>query len=883
MIKQFTNMLSRVWAAIVLFAFIAQAALAATTAPVLATDHGAYLTNEPIKVAFTNRLATAKDWIAIYPDTTAPSPDNDALVWNYLNGSHTSGTTVNQGEFTFPPSLPAGTYYAYLLENDGYRALAKQKFVVAEPTAPFIRLDKRVYAKGEKITVTFTNGPGNALDWIGIYPEGVTPAPSSTIYRYVDNTTTGTTALTSGTVTFDNGLPIPGKWVAYFLENDSYNALAQEAFTIVVTSGAVAIQPDHDHYLPQQPVKISFDGGPGNPLDWIGVYKLGQRPGGPGSTDYRYVDNTKSGSVGFTTGTLTFPNGFNGPQQWAAYFMLNDGYDIRGNANFEVIDAAAPIVQSQKRIYDVGETIAIDFNNAPGNAKDWIAIYKSGETPGVPDSTLWKYTDGTTTGTAGTVLGTINFTGGLTDPGDYTVYLLENDGYNVLSSENFTVRSSALLPARLLSISPEAGKTNALALPDFKALIENRDTTVVQSSIVVKLDNQVIPSQISVDGTRLTVTASASQILAQGSQHSFSITFNDNANNTVSVANFFTVGEIRNVTLPAPLFLETFDTTPEGAIPAGWCVTNYSSPTTIAADLHHLGSLAYENFTVVSASRLAGSFLTYFDNTPENAPIAQITGPSSASYIVNGSFLPAFIRTNALVAISGYHGGNSQILEAYTPTYNLSGKSDIYISFHSLLEQNQDSVAGIEVTTDGGANWSPVIYYLDPLDIITNSDHVIDVDLTYNTFRSDIALYPDLSGGYYGAFLKAPLNPITTADATQPRRDDAPEDGTRVEVLRVSAADNQSTVQFRLFYAGTDSWYFGVDDFGIYSITAAPTITVTRNGNTATLTWPNIAGFVLQSSPTMAPGSWSNVTAVTGNTYNATPTAPITFYRLFKP
>ena len=49
----------------------------------------------------------------------------------------------------------------------------------------------------------------------------------------------------------------------------------------------------------------------------------------------------------------------------------------------------------------------------------------------------------------------------------------------------------------------------------------------------------------------------------------------------------------------------------------------------------------------------------------------------------------------------------------------------------------------------------------------------------------------------------------------------------RVELYRLAGADNQSHVRFRFAHAGTDSWYFGVDAFGIYSIpsVAAPVAT----------------------------------------------------------
>ena len=51
--------------------------------------------------------------------------------------------------------------------------------------------------------------------------------------------------------------------------------------------------------------------------------------------------------------------------------------------------------------------------------------------------------------------------------------------------------------------------------------------------------------------------------------------------------------------------------------------------------------------------------------------------------------------------------------------------------------------------------------------------------------------------------------------------DDDARDGKRIESLRLPAADNQGAVRFRLAYAGTDSWYWGIDNFGLYSVAAS--------------------------------------------------------------
>ena len=36
---------------------------------------------------------------------------------------------------------------------------------------------------------------------------------------------------------------------------------------------------EHDNYLPEDPIMVSFSGGPGNTKDWIGIYPDGVTPG----------------------------------------------------------------------------------------------------------------------------------------------------------------------------------------------------------------------------------------------------------------------------------------------------------------------------------------------------------------------------------------------------------------------------------------------------------------------------------------------------------------------------------------------------------------------------------------------------------------------------
>jgi phospholipase C len=108
---------------------------------------------------------------------------------------------------------------------------------------PTIGLSKTSYSSGESIVVSFANGPGNAKDWIGVYPKGTTPKAGSTIWSYVGAATsaphTAGAGVTMGTVTLtmasqnNTNWPLAvGQWYAYYLVNDGYSAIASVEFDI---------------------------------------------------------------------------------------------------------------------------------------------------------------------------------------------------------------------------------------------------------------------------------------------------------------------------------------------------------------------------------------------------------------------------------------------------------------------------------------------------------------------------------------------------------------------------------------------------------------------------------------------------------------------------
>jgi hypothetical protein len=663
--------------------------------------------------------------------------------------------------------------------------------VTLRAQAPAVQVSKQNYEIGETIAVSFANAPGNAKDWIGVYPAGVTPGTvNSTIWSYADGTQNGTEAVQSGSVTFPSGLTTAGEWTAFLLENDGYTILAQQNFTVgqTVPSGP-SVQLDKTSYEPGEAITANFAGAPGNAKDWIGIYPAGVTPGTVNSTLWFYLDGTQSGTAVVESGSVTFPGGLATEGEWTAYLLENDGYTILAQQSFTV-GTSGPSVQVGKPTYETREAITVTFSGAPGNTKDWIGIYPAGITPGPVPATAWLYVDGTQGGNEGIEAGSVTFANGLNTAGDWTVFLLENDGYTVLAQRNFTVVQGTPPPV-----------------------------------------NNVVP------GT--------------------------------------------------PVYFENFDATAEGELPAGWSVRSYTEVLDETLDLGNLNSQSYANWVVVSTERFRAPLLSYLQGTPTE-DYRRVLSTNLLNQ-VNGVVVTNLGTGNILFGNAGYRTGRSQVLFAFTPEFDLSGRTNVHLSFHSLYEQNQDSLGALEYSIDGGTNWLPIVYLIHSADVLTNANGV-DAVATFTTEYTDVAYYDDPEtgetlGGTYGAFIAAPVSEAL-APYISGRIDDDPIESKRVEYFRLPAADNQARVRFRFAYAGTDSWYWGVDNFGLYSASAeAPSIrlTITRSGNEVTVAWTGEGGR-LQKSATLGGANWQDVSAPAG-TQSVTETigGPAAFYRVVAP
>jgi hypothetical protein len=881
---------SRKIALMLSFSLLAPELLAQTAT--VQTDKPSYEPGQGFVVAFAGGPANAKDWIGLYKaDQTPGGPASTSFL--YVDGTASGSAGVAEGSVTFASGLAEeGDWVAYFLENDGYNVLGSASFSVIR-TTPYLTASTTTYYTNQPITLTFGSGPGNPKDWVAIYKQGETPGgPAATLWYYVDGTRAGASSLAVGEVTFGEGLTAGGSYVAYFLGNDTYEILASLPIS-VLASPLPSVLPGRSAYFPDEPITVSFANGPGNPRDWVGVYFDGQIPGDETSTRWAYVSGTQTAGTGLEQGSVTLP-GLPFAGDYNAFFLLNDGYSILASNRFSVVDPSATVVRLNKRVFFTGDDIVAEFINGPGNPKDWLGIYATDEVPdGDPASIRYLYVDGTGAGNQALTTGSVVFNGGLSQPGDYAIHLLENDGYAVLATETFRVVNPVGSGIRIVAQTPASEATNTPPILSLQVALTNDFSALNPQSVTLRLDGVNVTPIVTTNANGALIEYNSTTLPAPGSTHAFVLTFADNASPAAQMTREinFGIGEYRNIELPAAIYFNNFDSIPEGQLPEGWTEQNFTHVDNEEIDFEDLNSAAYKTWTSVNADRFEGSFVTY--SNPDNPQaweddFRRVLAPNPFNVLDGVVYNQPLASGRFLIASSGYRNGPGQIAYLFTPDFDLSGKTNVHAAFKSLWEQNQDSVASLEYSVDQGQSWLPVLYMLDEPDIV-RVDSQIDVDATFNTVRGDIATSTDPEtgeplGGTYGSFIAAPVD-SSLAPFVSARVDDNPVESKRIEIFRLPEADDRASVRFRFAHAGADSWYWGIDDFGLYSIESGerPELRVSKGTGQVTISWDAaISGFTLQAATSLGASDWQPVGDVANNSINLPSTTGARFFRLMK-
>jgi hypothetical protein len=393
----------------------------------------------------------------------------------------------------------------------------------------------------------------------------------------------------------------------------------------------------------------------------------------------------------------------------------------------------------------------------------------------------------------------------------------------------------------LETAAPLGGSSNNS--PAASVLITLRDVTtqVNTNTIQFRFDGSLATPSIQKSGTGTTVQYTPPSLLAPLSVHTYSIAWSDNGAPVTTKSNQFqfAVTPYVNITTGSPIYLETFDGIAEGSLPAGWSVTNATDPDLPGPDLNNFHSDAYLDWVVISRSTLSNVWTAI----PGGTDYISVTNVAP-NQVVNNALVTDLISSNFIFAASSARFGN-QVQTLFTSDYNLSGKANVYLIFHNIFAQNQDSLGAIEYSINGGATWLPALYTLDGPDILRDSQGNIDASNTMAFDYSASTAERPPPPGNYGAFIGVAQSQWgTLAPYLSARVNDDLTGSKRVEVVRLAQADNQPAVRFRVAQAANNSWYFGMDHFGLYSlttiapplVTAPPASQTVAVGNSGTFT-----------------------------------------------
>ena len=357
------------------------------------------------------------------------------------------------------------------------------------------------------------------------------------------------------------------------------------------------------------------------------------------------------------------------------------------------------------------------------------------------------------------------------------------------------------------------------------------------------------------------------------------------------------------VVLPAPIYFEDFEKVTLGGIPTGWKATNSTDSINATVDLGDPKSDSYLDWLVIDRAQVNSNSANWDANRRVNT--------IAPGQFENGKQLAAEdLMVNKFIYQESDTRGGKQVQMLFSPDYDLTGKSDIYVSYHSDYEQNQDNIAAAEYSIDQGKTWLPIRYFLYGLSAITsqggsriayttNAQGVVSVDAVATLTKyvrngevdettdpretNDTPQLDDGSRTVFGDFIEArPLSSL--GPYIEGRVNDDPVESKRVEIYRLPAADNKKTVRLRFAAAGTGSWYWGLDNIGFYSIpsggTTPPAFTSIAKKPDGSITIEWTGGGTLQAGATVT-GPWQDVAGAT-SPYNFKPTLAALFGRIKK-
>ena len=296
----------------------------------------------------------------------------------------------------------------------------------------YVLPDKDSYSPGEDVTINFSNASGDVRDWIALYK---TEGDNDTLIKWLrlDGVRgPGQMAVVNGSITFADGLNEEGLYEVRLFFNNSYTVEASDQFTV----GSPLLSTSKSEYASGENITVNFSNASGNVKDWMGFYKVGAA--NKDLVTWRRLDgNTGAGVEVLTDGSMVLAGGLAEAGDYEVRLFFNNSYDVEASAQFSVSQTEASFGTS-KSTYNTNEAITVNFSDASGSVKDWIALYKAENSNG--NYVEWMRLDGVTgPGQVVVVNGSVTFADGVSEAGEYEARLFFDNSYNTEATAAFSV------------------------------------------------------------------------------------------------------------------------------------------------------------------------------------------------------------------------------------------------------------------------------------------------------------------------------------------------------------------------------------------------------------------------------------------------------------
>ena len=195
----------------------------------------------PTMVAVNARLLTVGDRVTVTYNAPGKSALKIAIVAADGSTVMSQDVTGSKGTFTLDTSKDAAGGYQVVLTSKGAEVARVPFWLRAKHAKVTLTTDKPTYTVGEPIKVSWTNGPANRWDWIGVYKASAANPNVDyyLIWDYTGGHASGTVppqvdgSVTLGPASQGKPWPLPpGKYVVHYLLTDAYTSAGSTTFSV---------------------------------------------------------------------------------------------------------------------------------------------------------------------------------------------------------------------------------------------------------------------------------------------------------------------------------------------------------------------------------------------------------------------------------------------------------------------------------------------------------------------------------------------------------------------------------------------------------------------------------------------------------------------------